>query len=82
MKKVILLGMVVTLVNVGIVLFFMFRTTNPEIKSIDQQIAVAPQKWKDAYGDNLETQLVFNVLLLHQSIMNLHPNAVVKDANE
>ncbi len=37
--------------------------TEPKIKPLNAHILPAPQKWKDAYGDTLETQLVFNAVV-------------------
>jgi hypothetical protein len=55
--------------------------TQPNIKSLNQQLTPAPQNWKDAYGDTLEAQIVFNLavlrnndLLIAQTINKLHPS--------
>ncbi len=34
--------------------------TPPDIKPLNQHLMPAPQNWKDAYGDTLQTQLVYN----------------------
>ena len=57
------------------------------IKPLDQHLAQAPQDWKDAYGDTIETQVVFNTLvsrnneiLIAGMMDKLHP-ADVNDPN-
>ncbi len=59
------------------------RTQNPEIKLLNQHLTPAPQDWKDAYGDTIETQVVFNTLVSRRNeisianmISKMHPSDV------
>lgn len=38
---------------------------NPKYKPLNQLIPPARQDWKDTYGDTLQTQMMFNLALLH-----------------
>ena len=42
------------------------RAPAPQYKPLNTLIMSAPQQWKDAYGDTLETQLVFNAAVGRQ----------------
>ena len=59
------------------------KASTPNIKPLNQQLAPAPQDWKDAYGDTMETQIVFNTFISRRNeiliadIMNrMHPSDV------
>lgn len=61
--------------------------TPPNIRPLDQHLTPTRQDWKDAYGDNLEAQLVYNFMILRSNdmviagVMNkMHP-ADVNDPN-
>lgn len=52
----------------------------PDIRPLSQQMTPASQEWKDAYGDTLENQIIFNLAVLRnndmviaKTINNLHP---------
>lgn len=40
------------------------ETEKPDIKPIDQNIIPTHDKWKEAYGDTLETQILYNLAVI------------------
>lgn len=45
------------------------KAPQSNIKSLNQQLLPAPQEWKDAYGDALETQIAYNLVVLRNNDM-------------
>ena len=60
-------------------------TPETTIKPINQLITPAKQEWIDAYGDTLETQIVYNLVVLRNNdfvIANTINKMHEKDPNE